>query len=277
MIRLIASDLDGTLLTKEGDIHPENLAAIREAGKRGVHFAMVSGRSVASCTLLLEDAGLMDASIIALNGCQIVDKPCGKTLAIHYLPHDAARITMDTFARFGLEACLYTADTMVYTSEKQFQASYGTEKAEHVQRMAEAGMRIAGGEAAVQAALLTTPMKAYCVYHPGQEEAFAEAKAICEGIPGVELTTSWWNNFEVMPKGVDKGVALKALTQHLGIRQEEVLAFGDNGNDLPMLQWAGYGCAVANARPEVLAAVTHHTGHCEEAGVARAIERFVLG
>lgn len=275
MIRLIVSDMDGTLLSGHDEIHPENLAAIREALGLGVRFAVASGRNAVSCGRLLMVYGLEDAAIIATNGCQIVDKPFGKTLALHHLSREAAASAMGVFARHGLGGCLYTEDAIVYSSgqmrEEQEAFHLGDEEARkrHVP-----SLRIRAGDKAVAEAILTTPMKVFCVYKPGQEAAFEAAKEACARIEGVELTSSWADNFEVMPKGINKGTALEMLSALLNIRRDEIMAFGDNDNDLPMLTWAGLGIAMGNALPSVKRAVPRLTGGCKEGGVAQGIRKY---
>ncbi len=277
MIRLIVSDMDGTLLSSHDDIHPENLAAIREAMELGVRFAVASGRNAASCGRLLLAHGLKDAAIIATNGCQIVDKPFGKTLANHYLNQEAAALAMGIFARYGLGGCLYTEDAIIYSSEQMRaeQEAFHFHD-EEARKRSVPGVDIRAGEAAVAEALLTTPMKVFCVYKPGQEAAFLSAKEACAKIEGTEMTSSWADNFEIMPMGINKGTALQALSGLLGIERDEIMAFGDNDNDLPMLTWVGYGIAMGNALPAVKRVITRQTGGCKEGGVAQGIRKYLI-
>jgi hydroxymethylpyrimidine pyrophosphatase-like HAD family hydrolase len=80
---------------------------------------------------------------------------------------------------------------------------------------------------------------------------------------------------EMSAAGVSKGSGLAALCESLGIAADDVLAFGDMPNDLPMLRWAGHSVAVANAHPTVLAAAGEVTASCDEDGVARVLERLL--
>ncbi len=259
--------MDGTLLSGQDDIHPDNLLAIREAMRRGVRFAVASGRSAASCGALLAAHGLPDAHIIACNGGQIMDRPYGTTLALYHLDLSAAEAAARAFAAHGLGCCLYTEDAIVYSTEQMMRE----QEAWHTKKPGMLGSRVLAGPAAMVKALRTTPMKLFGTFDPGQEAAFASAREACGRIPGVELTSSWEDNFEVMPAGVNKGAALEMLSARLGIAREEIMAFGDNDNDLPMLLWAGIGIAMANARPAVKRAVRRQTGACQDGGVAQGI------
>lgn len=95
--------------------------------------------------------------------------------------------------------------------------------------------------------------------------------------PEVSISSSWWNNFEVNPAGADKGAALTRLAGWLGIPMAQVMAIGDNSNDVPMLRAAGYAVAMGNATQEARAAATHVTLPCQEHGVAAAIRTLVFG
>jgi Cof subfamily protein (haloacid dehalogenase superfamily) len=95
-------------------------------------------------------------------------------------------------------------------------------------------------------------------------------------IPGVEVTSSWNNNIEIMPRDVHKGTALRALSDMLHIEQSRVMAIGDNDNDIPMLKWAGYGISMGNSSDGAKAAAEFETEDNENAGVAKAIRRFAL-
>ena len=81
---------------------------------------------------------------------------------------------------------------------------------------------------------------------------------------------------ELAAGGVNKGTALQALAAHLGLGPEQVMAFGDAGNDLEMLSWAGWSFAMDNASPQAKAAAKYRTAANTEAGVGQAVEKYVL-
>ena len=99
---------------------------------------------------------------------------------------------------------------------------------------------------------------------------------VLHSIPGVEINSSWWDNLEIMAAGVHKGAALRCLAQRLEIPLDEVMAIGDNENDLPMLQVAGLPVAMGNAVESVKQQCAFVTATNDEDGVARAVRRFVL-
>lgn len=276
MIRLIASDLDGTLLWNHNAIHPDNLAAIRDAMARGIRFAVASGRGPDSCGRLLTAHGFHEALIIGVNGCKVVERPFGPVLESHHFIEGAAEAVLDILARHGLEACLYAEDMIVYTSEESLTYHEGMSARQAEEWNRTNATRKLFGDKAVSEALRARPMKVFCTRNPGQEAAHERARAACAALPGVEMTSSWIDNFEVMPKGVNKGSALCSLAGRLGIRRQEVMAFGDCDNDLPMLSWAGVGVAMGNAVSSVKEGAAYRTGTNAEGGVAQGIRRWAL-
>lgn len=110
------------------------------------------------------------------------------------------------------------------------------------------------------------------VYAPAPPRGVAEDRAL----GGLHLTSSIPDNIEVNVQGADKGHALEALAQRLGVPQQEVMALGDNGNDVTMLQYAGVSVAMGDGSPEAKAAAKYVTVPHTEDGLARALERFAL-
>ena len=102
-----------------------------------------------------------------------------------------------------------------------------------------------------------------------------KVKEDLDQIEDIEITSSWFNNVEIMHTGVNKGEALKALINYLGIDKDEVIAFGDNYNDLPMLELAGIGVVMGNANDEVKEKGDYITAKNTEDGVAKAIYKFL--
>lgn len=95
-------------------------------------------------------------------------------------------------------------------------------------------------------------------------------------LPGCEATR--WNPLftDIVPRGGSKQVGMEKLLAHFGIRREECMAFGDGGNDIPMLRYAGIGVAMGNAREEVKAAADYVTSSVDEDGIAMALRHFGL-
>jgi len=273
---MIVSDLDGTLLAGHHTIHPDNVAALRDAIAAGILFTVASGRMAASCAKILASHGIPDSYIVAVNGCQVVS-PHGEVLESHRLDTRTAKKVMSVFHVHGLDACLYTEDSIVYTSRSMLLGQEGLPDGTDLSRgLSVGGVHVRAGEAAMLDALETIPLKAFCVCRPGQERAFEAARQACGRIAGVEMTSSWPDNFEVMPKAVSKESAVASLAGRLGIAREEIIAFGDHDNDISMIEWAGIGYAVENAAPRVKRAADAIVAANVDGGVAEGVRRALV-
>ena len=279
MIRLIATDLDGTLLSDPNTIHPDNVAALREAVEAGVHLVAASGRRSESSSLLMLDAGFQTAHIIGANGCQICDAPLAPPFCARYLPVEAAREGFAIAQSYGLIVSLYTDHTVTYGEEAGMRLAESGDEIGFHERLRACGLvRVCAGERALEAALREGVFKLFAMSRTDDDvDGVLAARRACARLPHTELTSTWHNNFELMPAGVHKGWALETLACRLGIAREEVVAFGDSENDIPMLRWAGTGVAMANASEEVRAAADAVTGPCREGGVAQALRRMLRG
>ena len=109
-----------------------------------------------------------------------------------------------------------------------------------------------------------------------EDGALAEATARFRTLPGVDVTSSWKDNFEIMPAGINKGTALAKLAARLGVPREGVMALGDQENDREMLLWAGYGIAMGNATPQIKQISRFVTNDNARNGVAEAVRKWAL-
>src|SRR5699024_9403673 len=103
-----------------------------------------------------------------------------------------------------------------------------------------------------------------------------EVRARLEALGGLKLTSSIPDNLEINAEGAHKGAALKVLADKLGIPQESVMALGDNGNDVTMLEYAGVSVCMEDGSPEAKAAAKYMAGPHDQGGLADAVHRFVL-
>lgn len=253
--------MDGTLLIDHETIHPNNVKAIHRAMEQGARFVVASGRTVASCRRVLAAHALHDIAVIGANGGEISDHE-GFIVEQHFMDSELARKTLRIYSENGLHACLCSEKGVVYPTAEAMERIAG--------RTAEASKY---GENAIQDALVH-PYKTACIKLAGQESAFEAARNACERLPGIQITSSWHNNFEAMPTGVSKGAALRRLAARLDICADEVLAFGDGENDLSMLAYVGFGYVMGNAQADIIAKAKYVTGRNDQAGVAQGIARF---
>jgi Cof subfamily protein (haloacid dehalogenase superfamily) len=272
-VRLIAMDMDGTLLNDDCRIPEENIRAMREANEAGIRLAIVSGRVPEDISYFMSDAGFLDCFVLGLNGGYCLDKPHGEAIFTHYMADgdvekcisilESERVTYSAFGRS------HVAISRPFATGKELD-HWGTNLTRKGHLLYTYGM----DGILAQRELGTNKI----VYIDREDPArLARIREQIEKISGVEVTSSWNNNIEIMPRDVHKGTALAMLSNRLHMEQSQVMAIGDNDNDIPMLKWAGYGVAMGNASGGARAAAEFETGDNENAGVAKAIRRFALG
>lgn len=257
---LIALDLDGTLLDPHERVSARNRRAIAEALLAGVRVVLVTGRGAETPIRISHELAL-NVPVICAHGALTMDFRSGKVLGHNPVPLRYAVPMLEYAETHDLSAAVYTEE-MFYRlkGSRVFMADmtgpHWAEIAHFSDVLAEAPtfVRFLGSDA---------------------------VRAIRERFGDLPLAFKHesWGSFEelaVTSLKATKERALADLCRTYGIPAERVLAIGDSRNDVPMLEWAGLGIAMANALPEVLAAVPTHTAGNDEDGVAQAIERYVL-
>jgi len=270
-------DMDGTLLTRidptTACIPDENAAVLRQCLDAGIHLALASGRMPDDAAFYAADTGI-PMHIIGLNGSILLESPFGQPLAEHYLPEDAARRILATLMEAQVDVAVFGAWEVVCMQERPLSWAqrelgtwYGRKGGRLVYR--------SGGQGVEQ--LLPCAGKIVALTENDRNGLAAAKVRIATEFPQLSISSSWWNNFEVNPAGVDKGSALRQLANHLQIPMEQVMAIGDNDNDVPMLRAAGIGVAMGNANDSAREAASHVTLRNDQCGVAAAIRTLVLG
>ncbi|MCZ6795059.1 MAG: Cof-type HAD-IIB family hydrolase [Planctomycetota bacterium] len=268
-IRLIALDIDGTLLNDDKNVPPENLRALREARDAGVQVAISSGRMIPTIEPV-EEMLEVDTVIIAYNGGKVVGpRAQGRPVIDHRpVPVDVAEefIGFSTgqgyLLNFYHEDRLYADET---TAARRFMDVYSGRTGSRYHLVDLNQFR---GVEPTKMILLAAPEERDRLYERFSRE-YGERASISRSDP---------EYLEIMAPGVTKGSALPVLAAHYGFTTEEILAVGDADNDNEMLEIAGLGVAVANARPstkEIADVVTERTNN--EGAIAEAVYRFALG
>ena len=270
-IKLIAMDMDGTLLNAAHQISPRNQKALKAAADMGVTIAICSGRLAGDSGLFALDAGLDSCRILSLNGAYCLDKPNGKPYAEHRLPHETTAECLRVLNELGATYGCFVENRMVAVigNGQKLVGYWGT----HHDR--EGAPQYLSGDTALQEAVSGGISK--IVYKENRSASRMETvRRTLEPLPGLDITSSGEENLEFMPKGVNKGSAIRELTERLGLLPENVMTIGDYDNDIPMLTYAGLGVAMGNASEAVKKIAQQTTLSNEEDGVGAAIERFVL-
>ncbi|NLJ85393.1 MAG: HAD family phosphatase [Firmicutes bacterium] len=263
-VKLIAMDIDDTLLTDELVIPKACRETIAAAQGRKVRVVLATGRMLAATIHFARELGLTEP-LICYNGALIQSPNGGPPLAHHPIPLELAREIVELGQKEDLHVNVYLDDCMYideYNEYTQLYLSTADVEAHPVGDLMEFMDR--------------PPTKILYVCEP--EIAAKWHLELKERYRGrLEVFVSKAEYVEFTAAGVSKGAALKELAEMYGLEPGEVMAIGDSYNDIPMLEYAGIGVAVANAARTVQATADYVTLSNEEYGVAEAIKRFVLG
>ncbi len=260
--RLVALDLDGTLLTSDKRLTPRARNAVRGLTERGVHVVVCTGRPPRSALDYAAELEL-EHPFICFNGAAVFDPPATALRVRHHLDAAVARLALarlrDGFANLmaGLETDHgWFLDPALYRLRSS-EARLGPEEPTGVGR--------------VEGFLGSGAIKLFARAEGTDAAALA---AVLEGLP---LYRTWSSPvmLEVLDPRVDKRGALQELCAELGIDRTEVAAFGDQRNDIEMLRWAGLGVAVANADAAIRRASDLVIGSNDEDAVAQTLETWL--
>lgn len=265
-IKLIAMDMDGTLLNSYGKITEENVDALLRAREKGVIYAVNSGRYAENALIVVRESGL-NCPVIGTNGAKIIDEN-GKCIYLDPFKPDTVKRICDYLDRKDCLYYLYGTDFLLTNQEGRRHHSeiqYGETL------IREFGFRYMNGRKSFPLIAGEPILKMYiCEYHdlPGMREELKQ-------FDGIIITSSSERNIEVSPEGVDKATGLKKLADLYGISMEDTAAFGDQENDLPAIQAAGWGFAMSNADFAVKQKAGYLTLSNDQSGIAWALERYV--
>jgi hypothetical protein len=274
-IKLIGIDVDGTLLDSRGQLPAENLSAISEAVERGIHIAIVTGRSFFFALPAVE--ALPDPLTLVVHNGAIARTRAGDTLMRRLMPRQLA---LDVL---GATAPWRDAAVVIFDRPLAGQMVYDRLDWEHPNRsrFRDRNRDIIEQVASLEDAITEDPIQ---VAYNGSVPAMREVIAALERHPAadtlsVSLTEYQHRDFslvDVCATGTNKGTGLAGVASLLGVDRAQVMAIGDNYNDREMLAWAGVGVVMGNAAPDLRTADFEATTTNDEAGLAAAIRRFAL-
>ena len=266
---LIACDVDGTLIDDEERISPRTRSAVRAAVAAGAEFVLATGRPPRWVHPVVEALGFAPLAVCA-NGAVIYDSATDRVLSTRTLSMDAlgelAELATRVIPGSGL-AVERVGRSAHDTATPQFVSSPGYEHA---------WLNPDNTEVSIED-LLSAPAVKLLIRKAGARSAEMAAELNRHIGDAGDITYSTNNGLiEIVPRGVDKATGVAQVAGPLGITDEDVVAFGDMPNDVPLLLRAGLGVAVANAHPDALAAANEVTAANFDDGVARVLERWWL-
>jgi len=266
MIRLIATDLDDTLLNERSDLNPRVIEALRAAMAAGCGIVLCSGRMLEAMQPLAERIGV-NAPMLLYNGALAYDHRTDEVIFAEQLSYETALGIAELAEGMGFYLQAYPGKNY-----------YCNEVCEYTLRYA--------SYIHVDAIPVHKPVTEWMREHPSgmqklllidtPEGATRAQAALREAFPtGASFLKSKPHYIEIVPEGVDKGRALLRLAGHLGVARDEVMAFGDGQNDVAMIEAAGTGVAMRNGCPEALRAADIIAPTNREDGVAQVIEDYL--
>ena len=270
-IRLIALDMDGTLVNSMKQVAPEELEVLSLAFSQGIHVVAASGRT--QHTLPAELLAMKELRyIISCNGAKVIDRLSGKAVYSRNISQaDMLRIMEHAKSCHCVREVAFDDNLYLAREDDEDEMTF---LPPHQHDFLRSARSLADDLEGMMQAAKDGAEKILIFFHRADElQAFRlwldENFSLC-------VTSSLDSNLEINALGVSKGSALCALAEYLGIPMEQVMACGDSENDIEMLKAAGLGVAMANSTPEALAAADAVTLSNEEHGVAAAIKRYAL-
>jgi Cof subfamily protein (haloacid dehalogenase superfamily) len=262
-IRLLISDVDGTLVTTEKVLTPASVAAVARLREAGIAFAVVSSRPPRGMAMLVEPLAI-DTPMGAFNGGTLVN-PDLSPIEARLVPDSAARTSFDLFEQRGVDTWVFadgewllSNPTAHYVPRELRTVQFPFRQVDDLRPYLNRAGKIVG--TAADFALL------------------GEVEAELQGMLGPTAAAHRSQKYylDVTHPDANKGTAVHAIAAHLGIPVTEVACIGDMTNDVPMFEVAGFSIAMGNGPPEVQARAKVVTMANDADGFAHAVERFVL-
>lgn len=270
--RLVAVDLDGTLLDGKKQIADPDREALERADRLGVTLAVITGRRFAEVELLT--GGVPEGAYLAGHGGALVRRR-GVTIAEVPVPRAAAAEAVAAAVRLSMITLVSDRDAGVRISAPD----PGSERLRRYLATVRPPPRfvpeLSFAEDPLHVVLAGTPEDCRRAEHE-LREVIGDRVVLARTEYPAPARSAGLGLLDVLGPGADKGTALERVAEDAGVPREETLAIGDNWNDLSMLRAAGRGVLMANAPPELRALGFDRTAAHTNCGVARALERFVF-
>ena len=290
-IRLIASDIDGTIIPFGGRISQATLDCIAECRRRGILFALFSGRCYPDALAVAQNAGIYAPLVVANGGC--VHDEDGRILREFVMTPEESRVAFDIIKDCGWMLTSYVRGKVFRMNircmapkipwigiepgkeDDARRASAGKPGCRSWLKGWEGRFEIVDDDPDRLEAEGHDRVYKYEVYSKDPDLLARLSRKLTEA--GLNCTSSVSTNIEIMSAQAGKGFAVEWLAEHIGATREQTMAFGDNTNDIQMLEAVGWPVAVGNAVPELKTAARLIAPDCDQDGVARTIARIAFG
>ncbi len=273
-MKLIALDLDGTLLTTDKTMTPENEAALRRAAENGAEIVPATGRFFGAIPEPVRTLPFVHYAI-TVNGAQILELRTGRVL---HRAEIACRRAVEVMEYLDTLPVIYDCymDDWGWMTRSLYEQAADYAPHRHSLEMLQR-LRTPVPELKAHLTEVGHDVQKIQTFFRDMELREREMEQMRVRFPDLAVTSSIPRNVELNHCKAHKGAALQWLTAYLGLDPAQTVAFGDDLNDVSMLRAAGIGIAMGNACQEAKAAADFVTESCDESGVARALNRLTQG
>lgn len=261
-IKLIAFDLDGTLLDKDHQLHVKTLEAVEAVRKKGIKTLVATGRMYISAKPYIDKLEMTDP-VITYNGALVMNPVENKEIYHSPIPFSIAEKISKKVEKCNYYLQAFLDDTL-YVSEKN---DY-TEKYEHI-----AGV-VAQTVGSLNKFMNKGPTKMLIIEEDEDIQEEIRNFLFSNFADDVEISGSYPSFIEITKKGISKAEPLKRLADKYNLKREEIMVFGDGLNDLTMVEWAGKGIAMENAHPKLRESADDIAESHKELGVAKYLKQY---
>jgi Cof subfamily protein (haloacid dehalogenase superfamily) len=275
-VRLIALDIDGTLLDSRWRVSEANRRSIQEATRRGIEVALVTGRRYDFALPVAQDLGCPVTMIVNNGG--LIRSSDGRTRLKRLLPVNTARAVLDLARDWRAGAAV------IFDRPRENQLILEQLEPDDSLRYAyySRNLDFIAVVSPIKDCLTEMPLQVMFSGTVSEMDALEQLLLGAALAPEIKLAATKYASkdfamLDVLPPGCTKGAALAEWATSQGLRRDEILAVGDNHNDFEMLEFAGIAVVMQNCVPELKTYGWHQTHSNDESGVAAAIERFALG
>lgn len=268
-MKLVAIDLDGTLLNSQHEISDADKTALNKLSERKIEVVIATGRSVLSGKAIFRYLGI-NGYLIALNGSYLTKVVAGEEIGAAQKSFVENRQVKKAF-----ELSMEAEVTFIANSEKRSDRVVRQDIDQLVQEFQTQRKDLVNISVEAMRSKLDKNMDSYLKV-AFTDKNVERLKNLRKELHDQGIKTIFSDEFyiELLPENVNKGTALKKLCEKLGISMAEVVAIGDQENDLEMLKNSGIGIAMGNAEPQVKRAAVYETATNDQSGVAQALAKF---
>lgn len=263
MIKMIVTDLDGTLLAGGNNIPEKNIAALRRAMDAGVQVVLCSGRMI-EATVPIAERVSANAPMVLFNGAMVYDRASDRILAGQTIPRETAIRVLRELEAMGAYVQAFPGRGFFYEKKVEPWTEYYATK-----------ISVWGEEVGEKLStwLKTDVYKLICIGTAAELDVVI--RELSPKFPEICFVKSAETHLEVVAAGVDKATGLRALTEITGVTPEEMIGFGDEANDLPLLKYVGHAYVMENAPENVRREIRRMAPKNTQAGLAKIVNQYL--